>query len=165
MKSRRILLALLLSVGLIGVANATTHKIDDLGALNDGAFGYIGNGFGSAGSFSDVASFTLNGASRLSGLVAAFGLDASFALQFGPTTIASGAFDTGQYSFADLSPGNYTLAIFGTNNAFGAYTASYSVAAVPEAETWLMIVIGLGLVAFQLQRRQRSLRQQTLATA
>lgn len=165
MKSPRMFLALVLSLGLAGVANATTHKIDDLGALNDGSFGYIANGFGSAGSFSDMVNFTLNTSSRLSGLVAAMGLDANFALQFGPTTIASGAFETGQYSFADLAPGNYVLSIFGTNNTFGAYTATYNVAAVPEAETWLMIIVGLGLVAFQLQRRQRTLRQQTLSAA
>jgi hypothetical protein len=151
--------------GFIGAAGAVTHKVDDLGALGGGDSGFIGNGFGSAGSFSDLVNFSLTGRSGISGFVAAMGINANFALDFGATTIASGLFADGQYSFADLAPGNYSLSIFGANSTFGGYIASYNVAAVPEAETWLMIIIGLGLVAFQLQRKQKSLRHQSLAVA
>ena len=33
------------------------------------------------------------------------------------------------------------------------------VVAVPEAETWVMLLVGLGLVAYQLRRKQRLLEQ------
>jgi hypothetical protein len=165
MRLPTVVLAAAMSIGMIGAANAATYKVDDLGPLGDGAFGYVANGFGSAGSFDDVINFSLTNRSSLSGLFAVFGLDASYALDFGASTLASGAFTTGEYSFADLAPGNYRLSIFGTNSTFGSYVGTYSVAAVPEAETWLMILIGMGLVAFQLQRKQRSLHQQSLSPA
>lgn len=165
MKSSRVLLAVMLVFGFTGVANAVTHKVDELGALSGGDSGFIANGFGSAGSFADIVNFSLTAPSRISGYVAALGIDADFTLNFGSTTIAGGPFSTDQYSFADLAPGNYSLSIFGTNNTFGGYIGSYNVAAVPEAETWMMIIVGLGLVAFQLQRKQRSLRGQSLSAA
>jgi hypothetical protein len=165
MRSAKALLALVLTLGFVGSAGAVTHKSDDLGSLSSGEFGFIGNGFGDAGSFSDVVNFSLTGQSTLSGYIADLGVDAGFALIHAGSTIATGPFATDQYSFADLAPGNYSLSIFGTNSTFGGYIASYNVAAVPEAETWLMIVIGLGLVAFQLQRKQRSLRHQSLSPA
>ena len=48
--------------------------------------------------------------------------------------------------------------------ALSGYVATYrvAVAAVPEPETWLMLVIGLGLAAYQLHRKQKSLGLQAL---
>ncbi len=43
------------------------------------------------------------------------------------------------------------------------YRKVLSVAAVPQAETGLMVLSGLGLVVFQLRRTQRSLRHRPLA--
>lgn len=67
-------------------------------------------------------------------------------------------------TFADLTPASYTAAVFGTARNAGAYGAPFrvSVAAVPEIETWLMLLIGFALAAYQLHRKQKSLGQQVL---
>jgi hypothetical protein len=168
MKSLRVFAAVILMFGAIGSVNATV-KTTELGALADGDSGFISNGFGSAGSFADLVTFSLDTTSTISGWAAAFRLvpDVSYVLHSLTSNldIAGGSFSTGNYSFADLAPGSYQLSIAGHNRLFSGYTAFYSVAAVPEPETWLMIVIGLGLVAFQLQRKQKSLQQQSLSAA
>jgi len=144
-------------------------KTTELGALEDGDFGIIANGFGSAGSFADVVTFSLGTTSTITGWAGSVRLlpDVSYVLRSLTSNldVAMGSFSTGGYSFADLAPGNYSLGISGSNRLFGGYAAFYSVAAVPEPETWLMIIIGMGLVAFQLQRKQKSLRQQSLLPA
>jgi hypothetical protein len=78
--------------------------------------------------------------------------------------LAGGALTLGKYTFADLAPGCYAVAIFGTAKFLSGYAATYrvSVAAVPEIETWLMLLIGLGLAAYQLHRKQKTLGQQVL---
>ncbi|MET0497401.1 MAG: FxDxF family PEP-CTERM protein [Steroidobacteraceae bacterium] len=168
MKLASFFATVILSCGFIGTVNATV-KTTELGALQDGDFGFIANGFGSAGSFADVITFSLGSTSNISGWSNSFRLmpDVTYVLRSltANLDVAMGAFSSGSYSFEDLAPGNYSLGISGSNRLFGGYAAFYSVAAVPEPETWLMIVIGMGLVAFQLQRKQKSLRQQSLLPA
>lgn len=159
-------LALILSVGIIGSAEATM-KQTHLGALGDGSNGFIANLFGSAGTFEDTIDFSLSARSSISGIVLAAGLvNASWKLTSGGNTLGSGGFGTGVYSFADLAPGAYSVSIFGSNQLFSGYVANYAVnavSAVPEAQTWLMILIGLGLVAFQLRRKHNTLPHHALA--
>lgn len=54
-----------------------------------------------------------------------------------------------------LSAGNYHATVSGTTS--GPYGGGYlfSAAAVPEAETWAMMLVGVGLVGFQLRRGGR----------
>lgn len=59
-----------------------------------------------------------------------------------------------------VSAGNYYLKIegstaSGSNILGGAYSAGITVSPVPEAETWAMMAVGLGLVGMQLRRRTR----------
>lgn len=59
-----------------------------------------------------------------------------------------------------VSAGNYYLKVEGhtangTNILGGAYSAGITVSPVPEAETWAMMAVGLGLVGMQLRRRTR----------
>ena len=60
-------------------------------------------------------------------------------------------------TFSDmLATGSYSAVVTGTpsGNAGGKY--SFMAAAVPEAQTWAMIGVGLGLVGLQLRRRDKS---------
>jgi len=163
MMRARWLIALVLSVGMIGAASATM-KQTQLGALDDGSQGTVSNLFGSAGTFNDTIDFSLSSMSTISGFVTAIRLvDANWKLTSGSTTLGSGVFETGGYSFADLAPGAYTVSIFGGSRFISGYSATYAVSAVPEAQTWLMILVGLGLVAFQLRRKHKTLPHQALA--
>lgn len=59
-----------------------------------------------------------------------------------------------------IGPGEYSLSMFGqTATSDGPYSLDYSIAmnisAVPEPETYALILAGLGLVGFAVRRRQK----------
>jgi len=164
MKSRQLIVGALLCLTLAGTAGAST-KHTNLGALSDGDFGVVGNAFALSQSFQDSIHFTLTSTSTISGLVTPARLiSATWSLSNAMGALAGSALTPGKYTFADLAPGSYTVAIFGTAKYLSGYAATYrvSVAAVPEIETWLMLLIGLGLAAYQLHRKQKALGQQVL---
>ncbi len=160
---KKLILTAILFTGSIA-ANANTH-ITNLGTLEDGDFGLVGGLFVKPQSFADIINFTLTSTSSITGFITPFRLQsASWSLSSSSGILDGGALSLGSYSFADLSPGSYSVSIFGDSRAFGFYTASYrvAVAAVPEMETWLMLIIGAALVAFQLHRKQKALGEQAL---
>jgi hypothetical protein len=164
MKSRQLILGTLLCFALIGAAGAST-KQTNLGALSDHDFGIVGNVFATSQSFQDTIQFSLANTSTISGLMTSVRLvDATWSLSNALGAVAGGALTLGKYTFADLAPGSYTVSIFGTAKSWSGYAASYhvAVAAVPEIETWLMLIIGIGLAGYQLHRKQKSLGQQVL---
>jgi hypothetical protein len=164
-KSRQLIIGAFLCLTLIGTAGASTRHTN-LGTLSDGDFGIVGNAFVFSQSFLDTVHFTLANTSTISGLVTPVRLvGASWSLSNAMGALAGGALTPGTYTFADLAPGSYAVAIFGTAKYLSGYAATYrvSVAAVPEIETWLMMLIGLGLVAYQLHRKQKALGQQVLS--
>jgi hypothetical protein len=125
----------------------------------------MGNALALSQSFQDTIQLTLASASAIDGAKAADGLStASGSVSKAMGSLNAGALMLGTYTFADLTPGTYAVAVFGPTRIPGANAASYraSVAAVPEIETWLMLLIGVGLVAYQLHRKQKALGQQVL---
>jgi hypothetical protein len=69
-------------------------------------------------------------------------------------------------SFDDmLGPGSYRVALSGIGTGFfgGLYRGSLQVAAVPEADVWVMLLVGFAVVLYQLRRKQRSIEQQPVA--
>jgi len=160
MRSRQLVFGLIMSFALIGTASAAT-KTTNLGSLKDGDFGLVDNAFLLKQSFADTVNFTLTSKASISGTFLPIRLlDAGYSLW--STTmgqISAGALSFGHYSFADLAPGSYSVSIFGTSRALGAYAATYhvAVAAVPELETWLMLIIGAALLAYQLNRKHKAL--------
>jgi hypothetical protein len=63
---------------------------------------------------------------------------------------------------AALCKAKYRFGIDGSSSpthVFGALLNTVSADAVPEAEKWLMILIGLGLVGYQLHHKQRTLQR------
>jgi hypothetical protein len=164
MKTRIIVLAALMTCAFAGTTNAAI-RTTNLGALSDGDFGIVTNVFFLPQTFQDTFNFTLSSTSTVSGLFSPFRLvDAAWNLSSSSGAIAGGAMSFGTYTFSDLAPGSYSLSIFGGARALSGYVATYrvAVAAVPEPETWLMLVIGLGLAAYQLHRKQKSLGLQAL---
>ena len=67
-------------------------------------------------------------------------------------------------TFSSLSQGDYEFLITGTGLSHGgSYFNAFAVSAVPEADTWVMLVIGAGLVGFQLRRKHQSLPPRAIA--
>ena len=160
MKSRQLITGALLCLTLISPAGASPRRTN-LGALSDGDFGIVGNASAFSQSLQDTVRFTLTSTSTISGLIAPVRLTSAT----GSLSNATGALTLGKETFADLTPGSHTVAVFGTAKYLSGYAATYrlSVAAVPEIETWVMLLIGLALAAYQLHRKQKMLGQQALS--
>ena len=58
--------------------------------------------------------------------------------------------------FDDLAPGWYALYIGGTNNATAGGAFDLTVSAVPEPETYAMLLAGLGLIGWRLKNRKKA---------
>lgn len=58
-----------------------------------------------------------------------------------------------------LSAGNYHFSVTGSadGSAGGLYTLTSQVAVIPEPETYVMLLAGLGLMGFVARRRQKNL--------
>jgi hypothetical protein len=64
--------------------------------------------------------------------------------------------DTIRFDSMVLAPGNYDLQIFGTvtGTLGAAYAGTISAFAVPEPETYAMMLVGLGMMGFMVRRRK-----------
>jgi hypothetical protein len=154
----------------------------DLGTVSDGNYGF-GRALNFGETFTDHVNFNLDTSADVTSFIKSFdmsifGFDLIGIDNFttglerlgtgGYTSIAS--LTSNPASFDDLlTPGSYRFSVAGTASGFfgGLYRGTLHVAAVPEAETWVMLLMGLGLVAYQLRRKQRSLEQHpaTMAAA
>jgi hypothetical protein len=161
----------ILLVASAGVAQAATTS---LGTVGEGSYGF-GRAINFGETFTDYVNFSLNDSAEVSSFIKSFdmsifnfdllGIDNfSTGLQklgsSGYSTVAS--LTSNPASFDDLlSPGSYRLSMAGTGSGFfgGIYRGTLHVAAVPEADTWVMLLMAFGIVVYQLRRKQRSLDQ------
>jgi len=172
MKFARVLVATCLALGLSVAAQAKTSH---LGLLSDGdvvsTMGKVKKG---ESSFSDTVTFKLASESSIVDFFTALKSITSFTVTLMLNKLELGSFSGGPggnpssvtpFTFASLAPnkGNqhYTLLITGNGAGTGktTYYNALSVSAVPEADTWLMLIAGVGLIGFQLRRKQQSLPQ------
>jgi len=160
---------------MLAAAGAVSAKTTNLHTVSDGTYSF-GDLIEFGNSFTDHVRFKLDDAAQVSSFVKSFDLSfAKFDLigidsfsaslqrlgQGGFQTI--GSFSGNTISFDDLlNPGTYRLTLTGTASGLigGMYRGTLNVAAVPEADTWIMLLVGAALVIYQLRRKQRSLEQQ-----
>jgi hypothetical protein len=165
------LFSALLLVATAGAAQAATTS---LGTVSDGSYGF-GRAVNFGETFTDYVDFSLHNSAEVSSFIKSFdmsifhfdllGIDNfSTGLQklgsSGYSTIAS--LTANPASFDDLlSPGSYRFSVAGTGSGFfgGIYRGTLHVAAVPEADTWVMLLMAFGIVVYQLRRKQRALEQ------
>ena len=58
------------------------------------------------------------------------------------------------FTFSNVAAGDYALSVKGLNDTATAVSATYSVTAVPEPETYAMMLAGLGAIGFMSRRRK-----------
>lgn len=175
MKLAQQILALSLAMTLSLAAQA---KVTHLGTLSDGESKSTSGVATKTGpkmfAFSDDVTFKLASTSNVSDIFTAAAGITQFTVELlyggkeigsfsgGPAGKPSSAFS---HAFDDLSASGktYSLLISGMATSKARYLNGISVSAVPEADTWLMLLAGGGLVAFQLRRKQHSLPQRPLS--
>jgi len=172
MKFARVLLALFLTLGLSVAAQAKTTA---LGLLSDGDSTSSTGKVHKNGSFNDTVTFRLASESAVADIFTALKGVESFTVSLfldhteldtfsgGPGGNPSAAFaHTFDSLAASLKGQHYTLKVSGTGASGKTYYNALSVSAVPEADTWLMLIAGVALVGFQLRRKQHSLPQRPI---
>jgi hypothetical protein len=70
--------------------------------------------------------------------------------------VLGGTIGPGTFTFNADSAGTYTAYLFGKPASDLGGSFGISISAVPEVETWVMLLVGMGLVAYQLRRRSRA---------
>ena len=171
MKRARILAALVLALGGMAAAQATTTN---LGPLAAGDLGLTAGSAGSGGTVSDIVTFSLSAAGSITDAFLAGGispLTVSLYSVVGGSDSLIGSFSSslaplnfGGKTFSSLAKGDYELLISGTGLTHGgSYFNAFAVSAVPEADTWVMLLLGAGLIGFQLRRKHQSLPPRAIA--
>lgn len=133
-----------LGLGLIKLTAGGEHLVVSVGADNSGlnpAFAVYqgwGTGYNSGTSFVNGVYNPLGttGLTYLGGAVSGSGADAAWT------------------STSTLAAGNYTVIIGDNHGLGGSYTAT--IAAVPEPETYAMMLVGFGLVRWQVRRKSKA---------
>jgi len=159
-----------IAVAVLGTALSFGASANDsnYGTLNNGALYSFGDLISDGTSFTDTLTFNLSGFSNLTGFLGETGISGLTANFSGGSLGSTGVtLLPDAYRLNDLTAGAYTVTFKGTattGSGFipGIYGTFFSVAAVPEPDTWLMMIIGAGLVGFQLRRKQKVLRHQPL---
>ena len=163
---------------VLAAASSANAKTIDLGTLAAGG-SYSFTDVVGLGNFSDDVRFSLSDTVNVSAFIKSFDLSIfSFDLlgiqNFSATLqhLGQGGFQTlatssaSPISFDDmLGPGSYRIGLSGIGSGFlgGIYRGSLQVAAVPEADVWVMLLVGFAVVLYQLRRKQRSLDREPVA--
>ena len=119
---------------------------------------------GTAGSFSyfvsEGASLTASVTSVLTGGLGfkiSSVLFGSTPFSFTTTSVGGSTFDQYTFAAASLVAGTYTIFVDGAGTAGSAYTGNVVISAVPEPQTYALLLAGLGAVGFLgLQRKSRA---------
>ncbi|MGB4810946.1 MAG: FxDxF family PEP-CTERM protein [Methylophilaceae bacterium] len=117
-----------------------------------------------SGAFSDTWNFNISGLVSADGILTNFASRADQNIDFTSATLNgvglvidnTGVF--GLLSSAVLFPTNFTgplqLIVNGTSGGNGSYSGNLNIAAVPEPETYALMLAGLGLIGFAARRNK-----------
>lgn len=163
MKTVKVVLSLIVGLGAMSVANATTIHLGKV----DGETRNFGDFISGKGSFKDIVRFHITDESAVDYAFRSFYNIVSSTFKVTLQEKVGGSWDKVSLtspSFVDLSAGAYRWVVTGTTGRQGGFwDAKMSVAAVPEADVGMMLLIGIGLVGYQLRRKQQSIKHPPIA--
>lgn len=160
MKIAKLVFSLIVGLGAMTVANATTihlGNVDDE-SRNFGVF------TPKNAAFKDFVRFRIGETSAVNFSFQSFYHIVASSFHVKLQEKESGGWNAvtlGSPSFIDLTTGTYRWVVTGlTGKQGGFWTGQMSVAAVPEADVWMMLLTGVGLIGYQLRRKQQSIKHQ-----
>lgn len=150
------LVAAALVLGSVGMSHAAVLTFNSSGTAS-----FSGS---HTGSFKDSYTFSLSGVSDIYATVSgtnirSLSMDLYNAVVNNRGKVKNVLVGSGTtFSFDDLAAGNYFLRISGNalKKTGGSYTGSIQVTAVPEPEMWAMMLIGMGLIGYQVRRKSKA---------
>ncbi|UJO99896.1 MAG: FxDxF family PEP-CTERM protein, partial [Nitrosomonas sp.] len=135
----------------------TPHSFNATGAIGDTGTLWMANGQG--GNVIETLGYAVSGPAAFTAADTGWGEtvftgahDVSLTNTFENGVTGSTSANLASLTFNDLAPGWYTVYVGGTNHASAGGAFALTVSAVPEAETWAMLLAGLGLVGWRLRR-------------
>ncbi|WP_292994035.1 FxDxF family PEP-CTERM protein [Nitrosomonas sp.] len=139
----------------------TPHSFNATGAIGDTGTHWMANGEG--GNVLETLGYAVSGASHAAGTtgwgesVITGANDVSLTNTFENGVSGSTGAHTASLVFNDLAAGWYAVYVGGTdkNTAGGLY--DLTVSAVPEPETYAMLLAGLGLVGWRMKKQHKAL--------
>lgn len=164
MRIKPIIAALSTALLALAAAAPASAKTEDLGSLTDGSAGFSNGFLRPVSNFTDYYTFSLTQSRDVLGQLVLIDIGQLFninifSVALSGTGIQGWLTDTvaaDGFSFASVSAGNYTLAING--NVTGIWGGAYGgviAGAVPEPETYAMMLLGLGAVGWAARRRKQ----------
>ncbi len=139
---------------VLAAASASAFALSTPLGTIDNSTVIIGNPMVAIPFFFDSFTFSLAAPGDISGGTFSVGIT-GFTAVLQDATFAAIGIDTNPndgFSFAGLAAGNYSLNFLGTAPAGGAYGGVLT--AVPEPETYALMLAGLGIVGFVAARRR-----------
>jgi hypothetical protein len=159
---------------LLAAAGAAQAATTSFGTVSDGSYGF-GRAIDFGETFTDYVDFSLSNSAEVSSFIKSFDMSIFHFDLLGIDNFTTGLQKLGSSGYATiatlnanpasfddlLSPGSYRFSVAGTGSGFfgGIYRGTLHVAAVPEADTWVMLLMAFGIVVYQLRRKQRALEQ------
>lgn len=163
-----ILKNVLVPAAFLAAASSSYADVIDLGELHAGLNTYVDTV--AVGTFStnytfsladlSSANFSLTNAAHSNNGLSVFNIsNLTYQLYDASNNWLAGAVAGGEFSFANLAAGNYSLTVSGVANglAGGVYTGAITVAAVPEPSSVAMLMIGFAALGAVARRRKTKL--------
>jgi hypothetical protein len=175
MKIKPLLMATALALsGFAATSSYATNYVVPMTGPIDSVFGPVyASSFGAtvvgAGAFSDTFTFTpsVSGFSYstiISNLLKSTGITfTDVSINGNPFTLTNTLGVSSGVSGVVSLTGPLILAVLGTSTGpVGTYSGNFAIAAIPEPETYAMMLAGLGLVGFMARRRRKTESKETL---
>ncbi len=141
----------------------TPHSFNSTGAMGDSGTLWMADGLG--GNMKETLGYAVSGPSHAVGgwgeSIINGAHDVSLTNTFESGVSGGVGANHASLSFDGLSAGWYTVYVGGTNHSLSGGEFDVVITAVPEAETWAMLLIGLGIIGW----RSRKLKNEKMIPA
>ena len=137
----------------------TPHSFNSTGAMGD--FGTLWMADGQGGNMQETLGYAMSGPTHLNSVsptgwgedLVSGANDVSLTNTFESGVTGSTTANTASLEFNDLAAGWYTVYVGGTDASLAGGQYDLVISAVPEAETWAMLLAGLGLIGWRLRKQ------------